>query len=83
MVTLWKFKNFTMLSLFSFCKISSPLNPGNCYDTALNFLPLTHGVLHIEALRITDLVSNKSVDVRSLPDIIAELRPANDSVMEE
>ena len=33
-------------------------------------LPLTNGHLQIEALRVMDVESNESVDIRDLPDII-------------
>ncbi|KAL8938899.1 MAG: hypothetical protein Q9216_003643 [Gyalolechia sp. 2 TL-2023] len=50
------------------------LNPGFCHNTELKFLPLAKGILHIEAVRVVDLVENKSVDVRDLPEIVAEER---------
>ena len=37
----------------------------------MEFLPLAKGLLRIEALRVTDLASNETADVRELPDIIA------------
>ncbi|MCJ1465380.1 hypothetical protein MMC07_003998 [Pseudocyphellaria aurata] len=48
-----------------------PLNPGSCYNADLRFLPLTKGVLQLEAIRVVDVVSNESVDIRDLPDIVA------------
>ncbi|KAI4138818.1 MAG: hypothetical protein L6R39_006588 [Caloplaca ligustica] len=54
------------------------LNPGFCHNSELKFLPLAKGVLHIEAVRVVDLVENKSIDVRSLPEIVAEERAAED-----
>ncbi|KAL8748482.1 MAG: hypothetical protein Q9184_007270 [Pyrenodesmia sp. 2 TL-2023] len=50
------------------------LNPGFCHNTELKFLPLAKGVLHIEAVRVVDLVENKSVDIHDLPEIVAEER---------
>lgn len=50
------------------------LNPGFCHNTELKFLPLAKGILHIEAVRVIDLVENKSVDIHDLPEIVAEER---------
>lgn len=50
----------------------SPLNPESCVDAELKLLPLARGYLQLEAVRLTDLVSNESADIRDLPDIIAE-----------
>ncbi|KAL8929958.1 MAG: hypothetical protein Q9208_001102 [Pyrenodesmia sp. 3 TL-2023] len=50
------------------------LNPGFCHNTELKFLPLAKGVLHIEAVRVVDLLENKSVDIHDLPEIVAEER---------
>lgn len=44
----------------------------------LKFLPLARGVLHIEAVRVVDLVENKSIDVRDLPEIVAEERSTDE-----
>ncbi|KAL9008620.1 MAG: hypothetical protein Q9173_006272 [Seirophora scorigena] len=55
-----------------------PVNPGFCHNTELKFLPLAKGVLHIEAVRVVDLEENRSVDVRDLPEILAEERLADD-----
>ncbi|KAL8650071.1 MAG: hypothetical protein Q9210_004042 [Variospora velana] len=54
------------------------LHPGFCHNTELKFLPLAKGVLHIEAVRVVDLEENKWVDVRDLPEIVAEERGAED-----
>ncbi|KAL9604546.1 MAG: hypothetical protein Q9219_000511 [cf. Caloplaca sp. 3 TL-2023] len=54
------------------------LNPGFCHNTELKFLPLAKGVLHIEAVRVIDLVENRSIDVRDLPEIVAEERGVDD-----
>ncbi|MCJ1267260.1 hypothetical protein MMC22_007145 [Lobaria immixta] len=60
-----------IVSLSTDVKIG-PLNPGSCYNADLKFLPLTKGVLQIEAIRVVDVLSNnESVDVRELPDIVA------------
>lgn len=49
-----------------------PLNPGSCVDTNLEFMPLAKGFLQIEAVRIVDVISGDGVDIRDLPDIVAE-----------
>lgn len=54
------------------------LSPGFCHNTELKFLALEKGVLHIEAVRVVDLMENKSVDVRDLPEIVAEERVADE-----
>ncbi|KAL8901009.1 MAG: hypothetical protein Q9207_005415 [Kuettlingeria erythrocarpa] len=54
------------------------LNPGFCHNTELKFLPLAKGILHIEAVRVVDLVENRSVDIRDLPEIVAEERLLGD-----
>ncbi|KAL2043549.1 hypothetical protein N7G274_003856 [Stereocaulon virgatum] len=53
-----------------------PLQPDSCLSTELNLLPLAQGYLQIEAVRVTDVVSNESIDVKDLPDIVAEGREA-------
>lgn len=50
----------------------STLNPESCVDAKLNLLPLARGYLQLEAVQLTDLVSNESVDIRDLPDIVVE-----------
>lgn len=51
-----------------FCR---PLNPGSCHNIDLKFLALSKGILEIEAIRVIDVVSNESIDIRDLPDIVA------------
>ncbi|OAX83434.1 hypothetical protein ACJ72_02197 [Emergomyces africanus] len=53
-----------------------PLLPGTCHSTALKFLPLSAGVLQVEAVRLVDLNTNESTDLRDLPDIISSERQA-------
>jgi hypothetical protein len=48
-----------------------PLLPGTCHSTELILLPLMIGPLHLEAVRLIDLNSNETIDIRDLPDIIA------------
>lgn len=35
-------------------------------------LPLTTGYLELEAVRLIDSASNEAIDIRDLPDIVAE-----------
>ena len=48
-----------------------PLNPGACGATELEFLPLAKGFLQMDAVRVVDVETNESVDVRELPDVLA------------
>ena len=52
--------------------VNRPLHPNSCLNTELSFLPLAQGYLQIEAIRVTDVISNDCIDVRDLPDIVAE-----------
>ena len=54
------------------------LSPGFCHNAELKFLPLTKGILHIEAVRVVDLGTSDSVDVRDLPEIVAEERAVDE-----
>jgi hypothetical protein len=54
--------------------INRPLQPDSCLGTELTLLPLAQGYLQIEAVRVTDVMSNDSIDVKDLPDIVAEGR---------
>ncbi|KAL8949310.1 MAG: hypothetical protein Q9222_004566 [Ikaeria aurantiellina] len=54
------------------------LNPGFCHNTELKFLPLAKGILHIEAVRIVDIATNESIDIRDLPEIVAEERVSDE-----
>jgi hypothetical protein len=47
------------------------LAPGSCYTADLKFLPLSVGVLGVESVRVIDLVTNETVDVRELPSVVA------------
>ena len=49
----------------------SQLSPGSCYTADLKFLALSAGVLSVESVRIIDLATNETADVRDLPSIIA------------
>lgn len=48
-----------------------PLPPDACFETEMVFRALTTGVLNMGMLRIVDLDSRQTVDVRDLPDIVA------------
>lgn len=54
------------------------LNPGFCHNSELKFLPLCKGILNIEAVRVIDVLSNESIDIRDLPEIVAEERGSDD-----
>ncbi|KAL8665447.1 MAG: hypothetical protein Q9168_007693 [Polycauliona sp. 1 TL-2023] len=50
------------------------LNPGFCQNTELKFLPLAKGILRLEMVRVVDVVTNETIDIRDLPEIVAEER---------
>ena len=54
-----------------------PLDPGACSATVLEFLALDKGPLKMEGIRVTDLASNETADIRELPDIVALERRTN------
>lgn len=47
------------------------LAPGSCYMADLKFLPLREGVLGVESVRVIDLATNETADVRDLPSVVA------------
>lgn len=47
------------------------LSPGSCYTASLKFLALSAGVLSVESIRVIDLATNETADIRELPSIIA------------
>lgn len=49
----------------------SPLLPGTCYATDMKFLPLAVGSLRLESVRLIDVNSNETTDIRDLPDILS------------
>lgn len=49
----------------------SPLLPGACHSTELKLLALVPGALHLEAVRLVDMNTNETTDIRDLPDIVA------------
>ncbi|KAG7006764.1 hypothetical protein G7Y79_00013g035360 [Physcia stellaris] len=62
-----------IVSLINDLKIG-PLVPGSCFNGELKFLPLAKGVLQVEAVRVIEAITNESIDVRELPEIIANER---------
>lgn len=48
-----------------------PLLPGTCHSAELKLLPLSVGSLHLEAVRLVDVNTNETTDIRDLPDIVA------------
>lgn len=59
--------------------VVGPLSPDSCAHTELNFLPLALGHLQIEAVRVVDVISNDFIDIRDLPDIVANLKIDSDA----
>ncbi|KAI8936547.1 hypothetical protein NX059_006950 [Plenodomus lindquistii] len=47
------------------------LSPGSCYTASLKFLALSAGVLSVESVRVIDLATNETADVRELPSMVA------------
>lgn len=58
-------------SSFSTNDFIRPLLPGTCHSTELILLPLAPGTLHLEAVRLVDMNTNETMDIRDLPDIVA------------
>ncbi|KAJ5091875.1 hypothetical protein NUU61_006745 [Penicillium alfredii] len=52
-----------------------PLLPGTCHSTEITLLPLATGPLHLEAVRLVDVNTNETTDIRDLPDIVADDQP--------
>ena len=48
------------------------LEGGSARTFELRFLPLSLGVLPLDAIRVIDVLSNETADIRNLPDLIAE-----------
>lgn len=53
----------------------SPLLPGTCHSTEIKLLALATGPLHLEAVRLVDVNTNETTDIRDLPDILADDQP--------
>ncbi|CAI6242283.1 unnamed protein product [Periconia digitata] len=47
------------------------LVPGACYTADIKFIALSAGVLSVEGLRIIDLATNETIDIRDLPAVVA------------
>ncbi|KAK7186535.1 hypothetical protein DPSP01_002035 [Paraphaeosphaeria sporulosa] len=47
------------------------LAPGACYTADLKFLALSAGVLSVDAVRLVDLATNETSDIRDVPAIVA------------
>ncbi|KAF2632252.1 hypothetical protein BU25DRAFT_475577 [Macroventuria anomochaeta] len=47
------------------------LAPGSCYTADLKFIALSAGVQSVESVRVIDLATNETADVRDLPSIVA------------
>jgi hypothetical protein len=47
------------------------LAPGSCYRADLKFLALSAGVVSVESVRVIDLATNETADIRELPSIVA------------
>ncbi|KAL1599482.1 hypothetical protein SLS60_007285 [Paraconiothyrium brasiliense] len=47
------------------------LAPGACYTADLKFLALSAGVVSVDAVRVVDLATNETSDVRDVPAIVA------------
>lgn len=63
----------SLVEMLTLC-FYSPLLPGTCHSTELKLLPLSVGSLHLEAVRLVDVNTNETTDIRDLPDIIATER---------
>ncbi|KAI9816401.1 MAG: hypothetical protein M1832_005068 [Thelocarpon impressellum] len=50
-----------------------PLAPGACHTAELEFLALGVGVLHVEAVRVTDLATQLATDILELPSIVSSV----------
>ncbi|KAE8346682.1 hypothetical protein BDV24DRAFT_147351 [Aspergillus arachidicola] len=48
-----------------------PLLPGTCFATELKLLPLAVGALHLEAVRLVEVNTNETTDIKDLPDILS------------
>ena len=48
-----------------------PLPPDATYETRLKFRAMTTGILDVGIIRIVDVDTRQTVDVKELPDIIA------------
>ncbi|KAF9696221.1 hypothetical protein EKO04_005920 [Ascochyta lentis] len=47
------------------------LAPGSCYTADLKFIALSAGVQSVECVRVIDLATNETADIRDVPSIVA------------
>jgi hypothetical protein len=47
------------------------LAPGSCYTAELKLMALSAGVQSVESVRVIDLATNETADIRDLPSIVA------------
>ena len=47
------------------------LAPDSCFSAKLILLSLAQGYSQVEAIRVSDVVTNEFTDIRDLPDIVA------------
>jgi hypothetical protein len=47
------------------------LAPGSCYTADLKLIALSAGVQAVESVRVIDLATNETADIRDLPSIVA------------
>ena len=52
------------------CRIG-PLPPGACFETEMRFRVIAIGVLNLGTVRVYDLDTRQTVDVKELPDVVA------------
>lgn len=51
---------------------SRQLSSGSCYTADLKFIALSAGVLSVESVRVIDLATSETADIRDLPSVVAE-----------
>lgn len=56
---------------FQQANIYRQLAPGSCYTADLKFIALSAGVQSVESVRVIDLATNETADIRDLPSIVA------------
>lgn len=47
------------------------LAPGSCYTADVKFIALSAGAQSVESVRVIDLATNETADIRDLPSIVA------------
>lgn len=56
---------------FDLANIYRQLAAGSCYTADLRFMALSAGVQSVESVRVVDLATNETADIRDLPSIVA------------